>query len=907
MNNQLELRVQYPFPFEDKKQFEEFIEDYFNALDETRSYSLFGRDGQQQYGIDIISKEKKTVIQCKLKSLSRNKSEVLKELLKDLHSDFTSFLEYNKSLNNAFTKFYLTSSFPDDKNVQTEILKLNTDIVVEYWGWGRLMRQIPESVKQKYYPLFNKKVLEYYSLVNPENNLELEFSGATHDSEIHESEITFSEFGKESEFQTKLKMIDQIEKFLSHIYDQLEFVPIQFLIKRFPFQDQPFSRYSDFVLSSTNKDLGQFLNAFEILNQSTISIIDQEYFSGCSELEQRIQAITQKLTNNLIYYVRTPIQSDWKDVRFFNNDACNCARCQIEKFSFQTIDFKLEVKDSKIENLMNQAYAHFKMGHFKNAYSLYKNAEDEALKYKREFTLFLIRYNLIHLATFLEHNYYDDPESKKIAEEIRSIDLSKSLCSTKNGFHFEIQQWMMNDHYMLHFQTKIGEIKQQLIDHYQNTINGGSGSNNYVNDLINQYAQLHQFLQQNTIINDCYKPYLDIVEMVIEGLFASYAVEGDRSSRINSFNDWTLTQMIKYGRTPSLRRLINRYKIRELHYENHNQDHESVKELIIRLFNQFEIAVEMVQSYDEPNNDHFSNDYNRWLNNALYIVAHVDFDEAFIRRFTDTFISYYKRKTHRLASAEIGSFLICKFHLFTQSQRKELLLLGMNEEQLIRSYFLHNFAELAIEQKLDFKLSKSDILTVLQRPFDESSNVIALIHVYRCLSEKSQRTLIQKRIIEELALSFRLDIWNSAVLYDVIPCNDEDLDKAIEVLTPKKNLIGRPGNPFGGARYSGGLDQFINVCYDKGIDFSASKFDGLRDNSNYYQWLLNVDGFNYELFDSEWLMEYGTKPYLKRFSESEVLKKHIESLLSKPEEKNKEILKKTYMDIYIIKGWERLK
>lgn len=50
-----------------------------------------------------------------------------------------------------------------------------------------------------------------------------------------------------------------------------------------------------------------------------------------------------------------------------------------------------------------------------------------------------------------------------------------------------------------------------------------------------------------------------------------------------------------------------------------------------------------------------------------------------------------------------------------------------------------------------------------------------------------------------------------------------------------------------------------------------SRFYALRQNFLYYIWLLNIDGFDYSSFESNWLLEYGTKPYFKRFSKSEVL------------------------------------
>ena len=87
------------FPFRDDKKFEEFIMTFFNELDKTTSYHLFGRKGQGQYGIDVLSIEKQTVIQCKCKtSGTRNDAKIRDELLKDLDSDFNEFVKLYLSL-----------------------------------------------------------------------------------------------------------------------------------------------------------------------------------------------------------------------------------------------------------------------------------------------------------------------------------------------------------------------------------------------------------------------------------------------------------------------------------------------------------------------------------------------------------------------------------------------------------------------------------------------------------------------------------------------------------------------------------------------------------------------------------------------------------------------------------------
>ena len=129
---------------------------------------LEGKD-KKQHGLDVFSKQKARVIQCKLKDISRPADKIVKELLEHLSDDFKAFNVYNKTLDGHFTKFFLASSFKDDTATQTAINKLKTNID-DYWSWNRLIRHIPESTRSKYYPNFDRKVVEYYDVAISETS-----------------------------------------------------------------------------------------------------------------------------------------------------------------------------------------------------------------------------------------------------------------------------------------------------------------------------------------------------------------------------------------------------------------------------------------------------------------------------------------------------------------------------------------------------------------------------------------------------------------------------------------------------------------------------------------------------------------------------------------------------------------
>ena len=86
--------AKYQLPvLKDEKLFEELTCDLFNFVENTSSYEsidfqTFGVKGQNQKGIDIFSAKRKTVIQCKLKSIGRKDETIRKNLIQDINWRF---------------------------------------------------------------------------------------------------------------------------------------------------------------------------------------------------------------------------------------------------------------------------------------------------------------------------------------------------------------------------------------------------------------------------------------------------------------------------------------------------------------------------------------------------------------------------------------------------------------------------------------------------------------------------------------------------------------------------------------------------------------------------------------------------------------------------------------------------
>lgn len=153
-------------PLSNDEIFESFICDLFNELHCTKSFNKFGKQGQNQKGIDVYSKEKNIVIQCKKKDITRPRQVIKKELYNDIESDLKSIID--KELKVIFDTLIFVSTYSDNAELieYCSDLKLiySCNFNIDYWGWETL------SSHALRYPNLLKKYWSEFTIPIPESH-----------------------------------------------------------------------------------------------------------------------------------------------------------------------------------------------------------------------------------------------------------------------------------------------------------------------------------------------------------------------------------------------------------------------------------------------------------------------------------------------------------------------------------------------------------------------------------------------------------------------------------------------------------------------------------------------------------------------------------------------------------------
>ncbi|SDE84811.1 hypothetical protein SAMN05216464_11037 [Mucilaginibacter pineti] len=145
-------------PLNDPKLFESLICDLFNENTDIPSYKLFGKNGHQQKGIDIFSNHQRSVIQCKLKDLTRNRALLKREFFADVEDTINKLMEHQPTL--SYDTLYIVTTLSEDPDFDEycEAIRLEKGFqpTIIFWGWESIQKKLAKTKNtiKTYYPNF---------------------------------------------------------------------------------------------------------------------------------------------------------------------------------------------------------------------------------------------------------------------------------------------------------------------------------------------------------------------------------------------------------------------------------------------------------------------------------------------------------------------------------------------------------------------------------------------------------------------------------------------------------------------------------------------------------------------------------------------------------------------------------
>lgn len=706
-------------------------------------------------------------------------------------------------------------------------------------------------------------------------------------------------------------ILDQIHDYVSIRHNELNFYPIDIFIDHYPFklESNSYSYYAIFNLTINNEELFGLFKAVEISEKNHVSLTNPIYYEGVNNYEEKITKVLKNLTNNLIFNISNEKSRERITIRFSENNNCKCPKCSFRKFNFSECFRDLNSYDNSREDLLKSSYVNYLIGNYKTAAEKQQNAYKLFKKDKKNISSFICQFNLLKLAVFIRNNYFGENAQDKLVEKLKEINLEYEATNLSSRENKKIIKYLRENTFYTNSRDKIQTSSTKLIDQYYSSLNGGWSSNSEVWALINEFAKLETFLNGNYIIYDQFKEFNDIFTLFTEGLFASHGIDDSHHSRLEKFDDWLIIKLLNYGNADLINKYYKRYKHKKISYKTTSSNEDSFTDLIDNFFNNNNLRESYTENCEKGNRK-FWDYYNSIFKNILTLVSICDFDEVYYNSFTHKLINYLEEETyiHHQNYKFINTYLYrCGKHI-----NKELLSrvfdLGLNKSIYHNSDFYDALLKVTEIKKIKFDITKTQFSKIKNLAFEDCTvckdkhPISFIIPLYLMIDNFEYKKEIGDIINTKLQEGFNFDLFYQSTLFELIPFNKEMFDQARKLSLPKnrqpslKSIFSdKDDNRFDM------VDSLLNLCYKFNINTTTDEFESFKSLDKYYEWLFDMDSFDYDQFKPEWLAEYSTRFYFKKFHSNKFLKDKLDEIIK---EKFETSLDGDYLNIYVRKTWD---
>jgi hypothetical protein len=170
-----------------------------------------------------------------------------------------------------------------------------------------------------------------------------------------------------------------------------------------------------------------------------------------------------------------------------------------------------------------------------------------------------------------------------------------------------------------------------------------------------------------------------------------------------------------------------------------------------------------------------------------------------------------------------------------------------------------------------------------------------LVLFYRINKNIETKNRIKEEIIERLNQRFDWRLYYLSAVYDILGTDNEFFSKLIDIhiaAKPKASFFGHYSKDERIRDFR--LGAIINLCFKYKIDLKGERFSHLKRYDPYYDWLMDMEDFDYSQFNPRWISEYPTTYYFNRMEKVKGIQEKVHEYLKKH---NDPLLMKHYMTI----------
>lgn len=705
------------------------------------------------------------------------------------------------------------------------------------------------------------------------------------------------------EIDSNLPIVDQLFTYLKIRFAELHVLPTRFWAESYPFKKgkQQYISYNLLCLSTDNEAVFEYFNSL-IIEEGVIKFTE---IANISDYANKTTFILETLNRNLVFDIELANTNKRKKIRLNSQRICDCIQC-----SFGSLKMGNVIKDLYNDNLdigfiEKQAYVNYKLGNYELSAKLFIQVLAKAIEQKLEIKSFVVKYNLTKLEPLIKYAFSGSEPEKELLLTLKKYknELYFEALKVKTGKGF--CKWILGNRFFSDFQYVILEENVKLRDYQFSQLYGGRSSNSFVWQVYSNYAILESFLNINHVVFDHYAEFGHLSEIYIESMLASYSIEKSMYSRLIEFDDWILQMIIFQVSPDDINKYIKRYFVRTVKYKKTATSSNDFINMAKNLLTEDKELVNLLEKRKLDDNFYFHDKYTNILNNvivlsSLVIISDDEVNEVgrLLNKFFDWQIFL---RVHRSLKYIIG-FINRAGERITNNLLLDFFYTGVNSSDFHDEGYFTSIANV-LENKNVSIIFTDKLKESIDKMFSETCSVCntkhdstMLIQFYRLASELNDKEYIKEKIIAKLNAKFDWRLYYLSAIYEILGIEENNFNSLLNYKIPVGNRPTFFGN------YSRDeqnrdfrIGAIINLCFKYNINLKEQRFEHLKGYDPYYDWLLDMENYDYSNFNPRWVSEYNTVYYFNKMKNIPFIKNEVIQYLKKNHDP---LLKDNFINIY---------
>jgi len=451
----------------------------------------------------------------------------------------------------------------------------------------------------------------------------------------------------------------------------------------------------------------------------------------------------------------------------------------------------------------------------------------------------------------LVSSYYGKGADKEVIDLLRWIEESRFLDATIVKM-MDTLEGVRSEHH----NDKKGRLKRMLFDA----------------DLLDSLIKSIGFANSNLLIINKFANYQRLVRLIFE----TYLLKNDMldvdNQRIEPNADFFIEHFILAGKPSDFKSIIKKHEILDSPYYKKNED--VIPPFISRMKNLVD-NLGFLNDYIGEREDDLTPNYhlkfkiNDYVANSIYISTAFDIHADHLNTFYLYLLTFFKKFNFlNFKSAEALSFGINhKLGMLPTTTKKELFSLRdigsrLLQQNLVVDLFLSD-DDFTIQRTAQ---GAADFDQMINAPGEEQASLcINLFYQIAFLNEKTRKAFADK-VVSLLEEKFKVVLAYFAVQEGMMNFTEylPVFIKHVKVSVDKE-FGKRQQYPH---RYIEDLNLFLSLLFEHNIDLSRQEIKALNPGSDYYNWLFDMDQFDYSNFDPFWILRFRSDGFIAKYRSS---------------------------------------